>query len=86
MAKSFLKVHFISGGISEEKMKMICDFKFIWKHLFKTLLTPDTNYNMLYQIYATFFSYLRVIQNHQPTPVRNSKYLSIPPAHPFALT
>ena len=26
MAKSFLKSHFISGGISGEKMKMNCDF------------------------------------------------------------
>ena len=25
------------------------------------------------------FSYVRVIQNHPPTPVRNSKYLAIPP-------
>ena len=26
-----------------------------------------------------FFSYVRVIQNHPPTLVRNSKYLAIPP-------
>ena len=33
-----------------------------------------------------FFSYVRVIQNHTPTPVRNSKYLAIPPTYPFTLT
>ena len=25
-------------------------------------------------------------KNHPPTPVRNSKYLAIPPTHPFTLT
>ena len=26
-----------------------------------------------------------MIQNHPPTPVRNSKYLAIPPTHPLPL-
>jgi hypothetical protein len=34
---------------------------------------------MLHQSHATFFSYVMVIQNHPPTPVRNSNYLVIPP-------
>ena len=34
--------------------------------------------NILHQS-RNLFSYVRVIQNHPPTPVRNSKYLAIPP-------
>ena len=39
-----------------------------------------------YWFNVTFFSYVRVIQTHPPTPVRNSKYLAIPPTQPFTLT
>ena len=38
------------------------------------------------RIDLTFFSYVRVIQTHPPTPVRNSKYLAVPPTQPFTLT
>ena len=39
------------------------------------------NFQILHQTQATllFFSYVRMIQNHPPIPIRNSKYLAIPP-------
>ena len=46
------------------------------------------NFQILHQSHTTllFFSYVKMIQNHPPTPVRNSKYLAIPPTHLFTLT
>ena len=39
-----------------------------------TSKVTDSNYDC-----NLFFSYVRVIQNHPPTPARISKYLAIPP-------
>ena len=58
---------------------------------FFTKKATDSNYDCVL-IYLSntksllFFSYVRVIQNDPPTPVRNSKYLAIPPTHSFTLT
>ena len=37
-----------------------------------------------FKFQCPFFSYVRLIQNHPPTPVRNRKNLAIPPT-PLAL-
>ena len=44
-------------------------------------MTPDTEHTTSKP--RNLFSYVRVFQNQPPTPVRNSKYLALPPTHPL---
>ena len=55
-----------------------CNLKHCWR------LTVIIR-NIPHQSHATFFSYVSVIQNHPPTPLRNSKFLALTPTHPLPL-
>ena len=63
---------------------LLCDRWFSSK--MSVIYIKGNRLKLCLRVYPTFFSYVRVIQNHPPTPVRNSKYLAIPPTHPFTLT
>ena len=73
--------------LKNDALLNVVNFKLIWKQLFKTLLTPNTYYmEHTTSKSRNIFSYVRMIQSHPPTSVRNSKYLAIPPTlYPYAI-
>ena len=53
--------------------------RWMQRHFQEFFKLADSNYDSVLIKHNLFFSYVRVIQNHPPTLVRNSKYLAIPP-------